>query len=110
MSDVHEYRLRNFIRAEKLETNQRVMTTNGAVNAKAGDYLVYGVNVCVVNGAEFENEYSLVEESVSESRKFSPVGKTVEDVLKFLREYPDEVDRVKEIEKAGASRKSILEY
>lgn len=104
---VVEYRKRARVVAEKVAESGPVSTANGAGYALEGDYLVYAITgVIVVNGAEFEREY----EEIQGDNDFHPAGKTVEVVLNFLREYPDEIDRVKEEEKSGAERKGILEY
>lgn len=111
MGDVQEYRARGTIRAEKVEEDTRIVTVHGVENVKAGDYLVYqSGGVSVMSGAAFEKEYVVLEESVSEARKFTPAGKTVEVVLEFLKANPDEIERVRELEEDGASRKKILDY
>lgn len=111
MGDVLEYRHRDYVKAERLENDGNVYLSGGKSFGKAGDYLVYEANgTRLVKGAEFEREFVVVEESISESRKFSPLGKTVDEVLEFLREFPDEIDRVKQEERDGGSRKGILDY
>lgn len=111
MGDVQEYRHREFVRAEKLEGNGTTFTGNGVVEYHEGDYLVYGEKGTVlVKGSVFEREFVLLEESVREARQFTPAGKTVEAVLEFLKENPDEVSRVKELEASGGKRRGILEY
>lgn len=102
-----EYRPRGTIRAERIETNKRVGTRNGLVTALAGDYLVYhAAGVSVVNGKVFENEYVEVQGDFN----FHAKGNTVEQVVEFLKNNPDQVDRVIREEKAGANRRGIVEY
>ena len=88
-----------------------VGTRDGVRGARAGDYVVYGNDgTRIVKGSEFDAEYVLVETEESEARKFTPAGKSVEDVVEFLKENPDEVERVKQLERDGGSRKGILNY
>lgn len=111
MSEVLEYKHREYVKAEKLDKDGNVYLAGGKSPAKTGDYLVYEEKgTRLVKGEDFERDFVLVEESVSEARKFSPIGKTVDVVLEFLHEHPDEVDRVKQEERDGGSRKGILEY
>lgn len=111
MGDILEYQSKRRLLAEKLETPERVNATNGVSWANAGDYVIYtGTGAFIIPGAEFEAEYELIPESVSEARKYSPVGKTVPEVIEFLKENPAEVERVKEIESRNGERKGILEY
>lgn len=111
MGEILEFRPREILRAEKVEEYQRVVTINGVEEAKPGQWLAYvDGGIQILSGAYLEEEYELVPESVSESRKFVPAGKTVDEVLEFFREYPEEVERVKQLERDGGSRKGILEY
>lgn len=111
MAEVREYKKRDFIRAEKVVESGRVVVGNGPTQVRAGDYLVYGSGATkVVKGSEFEKEYILVEDEESEARGYSPAGKSVEEVVNFLKENPDEINRVKQLEKKGGSRKGILSY
>jgi hypothetical protein len=108
---IQEYRLREYVQAERIEHSGTVFTSHGPVFGKEGDYLLHrsGRVVYVVADA-FEDKYEPVPEDVSEARKFVPGGKTVDQVLEFLKENPDEVERVKKLEREGGSRKGILEY
>lgn len=111
MGEILEFRPREILRAERVEEFARVVTINGVEEAKPGEWLAYVPGgVQILANSYMEREYELVPESVSESRKFTPGGKTVDEVLEFFREYPEEVERVKQLERDGGSRKGILEY
>lgn len=111
MAEVRDYKKRDYVRAELIETDSQVGTRDGMRGAKAGDYLVYeSAGTRVVKGSVFNAEFVLVESEESEARQFSPGGKSVEEVLEFLKENPDEVERVKQLERDGGSRKGILNY
>jgi hypothetical protein len=112
MSDFQEYRHRQTVSARRLEEDETVFTKNGAEYGREGQYLVHVPNdgVYLVGGEYFEEHYELIPESVSEARKFTPEGKTVEQVLEFMREHPEEIDRVKKLEAKGVGRKGIMEY
>lgn len=102
-----EYRLKGTIQAEKVPENTRMVTVHGPVDIEAGDYLIYThEGVKVVNGKLFENEYS----EVKGDSEFKPAGKLVDVVVEFMRENPDQVERIKQEERDGANRKGILEY
>lgn len=108
---VQEYRVRDYVRAERIPEDGTVFLSSGAVHGREGDYLVHREDgVYYADAESFEAVYELVPESVSAARKYSPDGKTVEEVIQFFRENPDEVDRVKRLEAAGSSRKGILDY
>lgn len=108
MGDILEYQSRRRLMAEKLESAERVNSSSGPRWANAGDYVVYtGEGAFIVPGHEFEAEYEVIPTEVS---KFSPEGKTVPEVLEFLKNNPGEVDRVKEIEAKNGERKGILDY
>jgi hypothetical protein len=111
MGEIKEYRSRDYVRAERIETSETVFLTSGVMFGHEGDYLVHREDgVYYADGAAFEALYEPVPEEVSEARKFTPDGKTVEEVVRFFAEYPDEIDRVKELEAKGGSRKGIMEY
>lgn len=105
------YRSLEIVEAEKVEKRRKVVTVNGAEYVNPGEYLVRVPNgVQIVSGKYFESRYSLAEESISESRRFTPVGKTVDEVLEFFKEFPDEIERVKDLERNNGARKGILNY
>jgi hypothetical protein len=111
MAEIHEYRTKRTIRAERILIGGRMFTTNGASYVVAGDYLVYRDGLTsVIPKAVFESEYELIDGSEIEKLAFNPVGKTVDVVIKFLRENPDQISRVKGIEEKGTARKGIMEY
>jgi hypothetical protein len=84
------------------------MTHAGAQDVNAGDYLVYlnGGGCVVVQGDVFDDIYA----EVKGDSEFHPAGNTVEQVLEFLAENPDQADRVKQEERDGGNRKGILSY
>lgn len=111
MGDIVEYMSTRRVLAEKLDEGEYVNATSGRIWGNAGDYVTYTADgAYVVPGDEFEREYKPIPEDVSEARKFIPAGKTVEQVVEFLKENPDEIERVKQLERDGGSRKGILEY
>lgn len=111
MGDILEYQSKRRIMAEKLESAERVNSSNGPRWANAGDYVIYsGQGAFIIPGAEFEAEYEVIPESVSEARRYTPDGKTVPEVLEFFRDNPSEIDRVKGLEAKSGNRKGILEY
>lgn len=111
MGDVQEYRWSEILRAEIVEEDSRVNTLAGVEWAKAGDYLVHIDGGVKIATAEYwERMTEPVTEKESEARKFSPAGKSVETVVEFMKENPDEVDRVKAEEKSGGNRKGITEF
>lgn len=102
-----EYRSKARVTAEKLTETGQVMTSNGPGFAFAGDYLVHGaMGTRIIPGEDFEHGW----DEVKGDNEFHPAGKTVEIVTAFLDEHPDEVDRIKQEERDGASRKGILDY
>lgn len=103
-----EYRVKATVQAEKVSETARVMTDTGVQEATEGDYLVYlnGGGCVVVQGDVFEDTYA----EVKGDSEFHPAGKTVDAVVEFLRENPDQADRVKQEERDGGNRKGILEY
>lgn len=108
MGDIQNYVSRRRVMAEKLESGEYVNSSTGRRWANSGDYVVYtGEGAFIVPGAEFEREYELIPSEVS---KFSPEGKTIPEVLEFLKDNPGEVERVKELEAKSGNRKGIIEY
>lgn len=103
-----EYRVKATVHAERVEENSRVMTHAGAQDVNAGDYLVYlnGGGTIVVQGDVFDDTYA----EIQGDSEFHPAGNTVEQVLEFLADNPDQVDRVKQEERDGGNRKGILSY
>lgn len=111
MSKVRNYKLREFVKAEKLSKNGDVYTSKGREYAKAGDYLVYNnLGTFIVRGTFFEEQYVAVEQDESDARTFTPAGKTVNEVREFMDNNPDECVRVRSLELKGAGRKGITEY
>jgi hypothetical protein len=112
MSEYQEFRSRHYVKALKLTETENVFTTSGKEFAEAGDYLLKTADnlVYLVKEDAFDDMYELVPEGVSEARKFTAEGRTVEEVLNFFKSNPDEVSRVKALEAEGASRKGILDY
>lgn len=102
-----EYRPKGTIWAEKIEETARIVTVLGPLDVTAGDYLIHThEGVRVVNSVVFENEY----EAVPEKEVFHPAGSNVDEVVEYMRENPDEVARIIQEERDGASRKGITEY
>lgn len=112
MSDYQEFRARETVKAIRLTEDGYVFTKNGKEFGRVGDYLqdVPNDGVFLVSGEWFDENYEPIPEAVTEARKFSPTGKTIPEVLEFLKENPDEIERVKQLERDGGSRKGILEY
>lgn len=105
---VKTYRLNKTVEAEMVDNGGNYPTVSGLQWANPGDYLVYnGDGVRIVDGEHFRDNY---EEIAELAEVFHPAGNTVEVVVEYLRNHPEEVDRVKEEEFAGAGRKGILEY
>jgi hypothetical protein len=105
---VKEYRYVKTVRAERVNESGNVITNTGPVFAAEGSYLVYAETggFKVVDGDVFEKGYS----EVKRDSEFVPQGKTVDQVVDYLKENPDDIERVKQLERDGASRKGILEY
>jgi len=102
-----EYRSRETIRARRVEKPERISTILGVMTARIGDYVALVPGGEQILSAEyFESHYS----EIKGDSEFVPAGKTVEQVIEFLKENPDQVERVKELEKNGANRKGIAEY
>ena len=108
---IQEYQSKRRVMAVQLDNAERINTANGPRSANDGDYVVYtGNGVVIMTEPEFEAEYELIPESVSEARRYTPDGKTVPEVLEFFRDNPSEIHRVKELEAKSGNRKGILEY
>lgn len=108
MGEIQNYVSRRRVMAEKLTEGEYVNSSAGRRWANSGDYVVYtGEGAFIVPGAEFEREYELIPSDVS---KYDPAGKTVPEVIEFMRENPREVERIKELESIGGARKGILDY
>lgn len=105
-----EYRPRGIVFAEKVDNDSRIVTVLGPIDVSAGDYLIHThEGVRVVNGKLFENEYEKVSDN-SEPEEFHPAGKSVDVVTEYMRNNPNEVDRIIQEERDGASRKRITEF
>lgn len=109
---MNEYRARGTVHAEKVAESGNVVTNNGVVFAPEGSYLVYAKDggFTVVDGDVFEKEYAEVKSEKKSDKDFVPQGNTVDQVVEYFRDNPDDVERVKQLERDGASRKGILEY
>jgi hypothetical protein len=105
---VKEYRVKATVQAERVEENSRVMTNAGVQEVNSGDYMVYlnGGGTIIVQGDVFDEMYA----EVKGDSEFHPAGNTVEQVLEFLADNPDQLDRVKQEERDGGNRKGILSY
>lgn len=102
-----EYRPKSTVWAEKVDEDSRIVTVLGPLDVSAGDYLIHThEGVKVVNGKVFENEYVAVESKP----EFHPAGHSVDEVVSYLNDNSDEVDRIVQEERDGASRKGILNY
>lgn len=102
-----EYRSRETIKARRVEKPERLSTILGVMTARVGDYVarVEG-GIQILSAEYFESHYA----EVKGDSEFVPAGKTVEQVIEFLKANPEQVDRVKELESRGANRKGIAEY
>lgn len=112
MGEVREYRSHKVVRAEVIEDDSKpVVTRHGIVYPRKGDYLVYDDDgqTRYAEKGPFEDEYLRESDEDKGKREFVPQGHTVEEVLEFLEKHPEETDRIKRLEKNGASRKGILE-
>lgn len=107
---VQEYRLKNHVIAERIPEGGEVFTVRGKEFANEGDYLVHSLGATLIPGSVFDAQYEVVPDSIVQARKFNPDGKTVDEVLNFFRENPDEIERVKELERGGGNRKGITDY
>jgi hypothetical protein len=106
MSEVKEYRVKRTIKARRLNAGV-TGTSNGPVTVCDGDYEVYIDNRTFVMSKDvFEDTY---EENEGDN-EYSPEGHTVEQVIEFMKENPDQINRVKQIEKQHGERKTIMEY
>lgn len=109
---MNTYRNREVVTAYQIaEPGEAVNTRNGIQWAPSGSWAVYGtLGVEIVNDETFVGRYAEWEipEEVAE---FSPIGKTVETVLEWLDEHPDDVERVLAIEGGTTNpRKGIMSY
>lgn len=105
---VKTYRPSNTVEAEEIENGGNYPTVSGLQWGNPGDYLVYGSDgVRIIDGEHFRMHY---EEVSVNGEVFHPTGNTVEVVVEYMRNNPEEIARVKEEELAGASRKGILEF
>lgn len=112
MGEVKRYRSRVEIQAERIEEAGNVATSIGVMSANVGDYLVYKTpgGTMLVDGESFQDQF---EEMASEHSdgEFTPIGKTVEQVIAYMAENPDDVTRVKMIEDDSPNpRKGIMGY
>lgn len=112
MSEYQDYRSRHAVKALKLTETENVFTTSGKEFAEAGDYLLKSADglVYLVKEDAFDDMYELVPEAVTAARAFTPDGKTIPEVVEFFKDNPDEIERVKQLERDSGSRKGILEY
>jgi len=102
-----EYRVKRNVFAEKVEESGRVNTPTGLQWAEAGDYLVHDDNGSHLEpGVEFEDVYV----EIQGDSEFHPAGNTVERVVEFLKENPDQAERIQAEELNGAKRKGIADY
>lgn len=101
-----EYRNKYRVLAEEVEKTGTVMTSAGPGFAYKGDFLCYGAHTFVMPREAFLEQY----EEIKGDNEFHPGGKTVDEVVAFLAENPDEIDRIKQEERDGGSRKGILSY
>ena len=105
--DPKVYRRSGTVKAEQVSVTGPVSTGNGLGFANEGDYLVYGdQGTYVVTCGDFEDNWT----EVKGDPEYSPAGKTVDQVIDFMRENPDQVDRIKSEEKSGGQRKGILNF
>lgn len=131
MSQIREYNLRENIRAERVEKSGRIVTANGPIDVVEGEYIIYrNSGTERVNGQEFEDMYAPVSDSDSENdgaqlysihrnggtkndreSAFSPVGKSVAQVIEYMNEHPEEVEAIKRREgESNTPRKGIMGY
>lgn len=105
---IKDYRVSATIKAERVEKGGNVVTHLGPMYAGEGDYLVYQPDgsVTIWDKERFETHYS----EVKGNDEFHPAGKTVDTVVEYMRENPDQVDRIIQEERDGSSRKGIVEY
>lgn len=104
---IKEYRRIGTVQAEQVEESGQVSLSNGPGWANKGDYLVYeNGTVSVVSADNFESRF----EEVKGDSEFHPAGKTVEAVVEYMKEFPDQIRRIQDEESKGAERKGIMEY
>jgi hypothetical protein len=108
MPEFKTYRSTEIIRAYRVEGESvRIPTVLGVMEARDGDY------VALVEGGEQILSPDWFEANYSELRgdnEFHPDGKTVEQVVEFMKLNPDQVPRIIAEENAGAGRKGITGY
>lgn len=115
MGEVKRYRSRVTVDAELVEEAGSIATSIGVMSANVGDYLVYktGIGTVLVDGDNFREQFEEMsaEHSEGNSEEFSPVGKTVEEVVAYMSANPNDVTRVKMIEDDSPNpRKGIMGY
>jgi len=131
MSQIREYNLRENIRAERVEKSGRIVTANGPIDVVEGEYIIHrNGGTERVNGQEFEDKYAPVSDSDSENdgaqlyiihrnggtkndreSAFSPVGKSVAQVIEYMNAHPEEVEAIKRREgESNTPRKGIMGY
>lgn len=112
MYPVRQYRNVLTIGAEKVEESGMFSTYDGVRFIPEGDYIVHvpGFGTKHVEAHEFDATYELVPDEEILAQQFTPQGKTVDYVVAFMRDNPQEVDRIKALESAGGKRKAILNY
>lgn len=121
------YRSSVIVYATQLDEDQTIVTDTGPVRGNRGDYLVYSNgSTHIVDEATFTSGYELVDEpglsttsnasstTVDDGSNgdtvFHPAGKTVDVVVGYMKSNPDEVSRIQDEEKKGASRSGITGY
>lgn len=107
-SEMKTFKHRDYVKADRVESACVVGTHTGPQTAKAGDYVMYveDKGAFLVNGEDFDRDFV----EIKGDPDFHPTGNTVETVLAFLDDNPDEMTRIKGEESEGANRKGIMEY
>lgn len=106
------YRNREVVTAYQIaEPGEAVHTRNGVQWAPSGSWAVFGpLGVEIVNDETFVARYAEWENQ-AEAVEFSPIGKTVETVVEWMEDHPEDVARVQEIEAGTPNpRKGIMSY
>jgi hypothetical protein len=107
MSELKQYRDKNTVYAICLVNGGAIGLSSGLGFAGVGDYVIHENGTTrLIEKEDFESRYVELEGD----SEYSPVGKLVDDVVVFMKENPDQVDRIKELELAGAERKGIMNY
>lgn len=113
------YRNREVVTAYQVgEPGESVNTRNGLLWAPSGSWVVFAaLGVVIVADKEFADRYAVWDDSVpvalepSTDVEFTPLGKTVDDVVEFMDQNPYDVRRIQAIEGATANpRKGIMNY